>query len=94
MCRLGTVHPVNTGRARDRETHVIDFRGPFVLQRLAGGWTAIYRMATQGSDVIVSEMRLIPTASPDDDGQASVPPGGLPSRVVRDARPGVALSLF
>lgn len=51
-------------------------------------------MSPQGADVVIAEMRLVPTARADETVSTVVPPGGMPARSARDAIPGTALRLF
>jgi hypothetical protein len=73
-------------RSTDADTHTIDFRGPLVHQELGDGWKAVYWLTAQGANVVIKKMDIVPIGD--------LPAGGLTTRLVRAARPGIALSLF
>ena len=71
------------------ETHGIDWRGPWVIVDLDDGWEAVYSLAPQGSDIVISRVEIRPRMPP-----GVLPPGGLTTRLTRTLRPPVALRLF
>jgi hypothetical protein len=71
------------------ETHGIDWRGPWVIVDLDDGWEAVYSLAPQGSDIVISGVE-IRSRKP----AGELPPGGLTTRLTRTLRPPVALRLF
>jgi hypothetical protein len=71
------------------ETHGIDWRGPWVIADLDDGWQAVYSLAPQGSDIVISGVEIRPRMPP-----GVLPPGGLTTRLTRTLRPPLALKLF
>jgi hypothetical protein len=71
------------------ETHGIDWRGPWVIVDLDDGWEAVYSLAPQGSDIVISRVEIRPRMPP-----GVLPPGGLTTRLTRTLRPPLALKLF
>lgn len=52
-------------------------------------WQAVYSLAPQGSDIVISGVEIRPRMPP-----GVLPPGGLTTRLTRTLRPPVALRLF
>jgi hypothetical protein len=71
------------------ETHGIDWRGPWVIVDLDDGWEAVYSLAPQGSDIVISRVEIRPLMPP-----GVLPPGGLTTRLTRTLRPPLALRMF
>jgi len=68
------------------ETHAIDYRGPWVIAYLDEKWQAVYSLAPQGSDIVISRVEIKP--------RGALPHGGLTTRLTRTLRPALALRLF
>ena len=68
------------------ETHGIDWRGPWVIVDLDDEWQAVYRLAPQGSDIVITGVEIRP--------RGALPPGGLTTRLTRTLHPPLALRLF
>jgi hypothetical protein len=68
------------------ETHAISYRGPWVIADLDDEWQAVYSLAPQGSEIVISGVEIRP--------RGGVPPGGLTTRLTRTLRPALALRLF
>jgi hypothetical protein len=68
------------------ETHAIDYRGPRVIAYLDDEWQAVYSLAPQGSDIVITGVEILP--------RGALPRGGLTTRLTRTLRPPLALRLF
>lgn len=68
------------------ETHRIDYRGPWVIVDLDDHWQAVYDLAPQGAEIVITAVRIQP--------RVAVPAGGLTTRVTRTLHPPLALRLF
>lgn len=68
------------------ETHSISYRGPWVIADLDDDWQAVYSLAPQGSEIVISGVEIRP--------RGALPLGGLTTRLTRTLRPRLALQLF
>ena len=71
------------------ETHALDWRGPSVIADLDDGWQAVYKLAPQGSEIVIAGVEIRPRLP-----AGVVPVGGLTTRLTRTLRPALALKLF
>ncbi|MHB8459848.1 MAG: hypothetical protein ACYDB6_07245 [Candidatus Limnocylindrales bacterium] len=68
-------------------TPKIEYRddGPVVSIELSTDWRAVYVLASQGSEIVVTEVRVVP--------RGEIPEGGMTARLLRQLRPGLAVQL-
>lgn len=78
--------PDRPPKADPRSTHAIDFRGPWVIAYLDDAWEAVYRLAPQGPEIVITGVEIRP--------RRELPAGGLTTRLARKLRPALALELF
>lgn len=66
-------------------TAEIEYRldGPVVTMELSADWRAVYVLASQGSEIVVTEVRVVP--------RGEIPQGGMTARLLRELRPGLAV---